>query len=216
MAVEVQIGDIYGAWLVQKKLDYGQKYRCVCTACGQTVKNIRVYDLIKAKSRMCKRCSVQASKSSHGMSDTPEYNTWVHMIQRCHNPSNKDYKHYGERGIQVCDIWRESFEAFYMCVGAKPTPEHTIERLEYNKNYEPGNVTWATRTTQNRNKRDNINLTIDGITQTVSMWATDPRCTVTAFTIYKRLSRGWLQTYGAEHTVFSPSSGASDADSEVP
>lgn len=205
MAVEVEIGTFFGAWLVKEKLDYGQKYRCLCTACGQSMKNIRVYDLLKNKTRMCKKCSSQTTKSSHGMSDSSEYNTWVHMIQRCHNPNNKDYVRYGGRGIEVCDIWRESFEAFYMCVGPKPTPAHTIERIDYNVGYEPGNVTWATRTEQNLNKSDNQNVTIDGVTKTVSQWAADPRCTVSHFTLYKRIARGWLETHGPEFTMFSPS-----------
>ncbi len=209
---DLEIGKVYGAWLVQKKLSYGQKYQCLCTACGQVVKNIRKYDIYHQKTRMCKKCSVQSTKSSHGMSDTPEYNTWVHMIQRCHNPNNKDYARYGGRGIEVCDIWRESFESFYMCVGPKPTPEHTIERLDYNVSYEPGNVTWATRTVQNRNKSDNQKVTVDGVTKSVSQWAADPRCTVSHFTLYKRIARGWLEEHGAEFTLFSPSQAGLDVD----
>jgi hypothetical protein len=205
MAIEIQIGEVFGSWLVKEKLDYGQKYKCVCTACCQAVKNIRVYDLLKGKSRLCKKCSTQATRSSHGMSDTPEYNTWVHLIQRCCNPKNKDYKHYGGRGITVCDIWRESFEAFYMCVGAKPSPDHSIERLDVNRGYEPGNVVWATRTEQNRNTRANVNISIDGVTKTTAEWSTDPRCSVSEFTLYKRITRGWLEKHGPEHTVFSPS-----------
>lgn len=211
MAVEVEVGQMFGAWLVKEKLDYGQKYQCVCTSCGQSVKNIRVYDLVQGKTRMCKKCSVQTTRSSHGMSDTAEYNTWVHMIQRCHNPQNKDYTHYGARGIAVCDIWKDSFEAFYMCVGPKPTPKHTIERIDYDRGYEPGNVMWATRHEQNLNKSDNVNITIDGVTQTVSEWARDKRCSVSAFTLYKRVSRGWLELHGPEYTVFTPSTGGEDA-----
>jgi hypothetical protein len=113
------------------------------------------------------------------------------MIQRCHNPNNKDYKNYGGRGIKVCDMWRESFEAFYMMLGPKPSAEYTIERIDYNKGYEPGNVKWATRQEQVLNKSDNVNVTIDGETKAVSQWAKDERCSVTEFTIYKRLKRGW-------------------------
>lgn len=209
-------GQIIGAWLLRKKLSYGNKYECLCTSCCETVKNIRVYDLTGGKTRMCKRCSVQATRSSHGMSDTAEYNTWIHMLQRCHNPNNKDYKHYGGRGIEVCDIWRESFEAFYMSVGPKPAPEYTIERMDYNKGYEPGNVKWATRQEQVLNQRDNVNITVGEETKTVSQWAKDPRCPVSSFTIYKRVNRGWLEIHGPEYTLFTPSMKGEDDDSDLP
>ena len=200
---DVEEGKLFGAWLVQKKLSYGQKYKCLCTICKITYRNIRGYDLIKGKTRMCRKCSVKATKSSHGMSDTPEYNTWVHMIQRCHNPKNKDYENYGGRGITVCDLWKNSFEAFYMSVGPRPKVEYTIERIDYNKGYEPGNVKWATRQEQVLNKGDNVNITIDGVTKTVSQWALD--APVSSFTIYKRYKRGWLTKHGAYATVFTPS-----------
>src|SRR5690606_10320984 len=100
-------------------------------------------------------CSISLAKTTHGATPggkaSPEYNTWVHMIQRCHNPKNKDYKNYGGRGIEVCELWRDSFEAFLLMVGKRPTAQHTIERIDTNKGYEPGNVKWATRFEQNQN-----------------------------------------------------------------
>ena len=134
MAKEVEIGQRFGRWVVVKKLDYKQKYTCRCD-CGKE-QNIRVYDLLKGKTLMCRSCSVSVSKTEHGHSTqdsvSSEYNTWTHMIQRCHNPNNKDYPNYGGRGIQVCDLWKGSFEAFFMMVGPKPTPKHTIERIDHN------------------------------------------------------------------------------------
>lgn len=135
------------------------------------------------------------------MRGTPEYNTWVHMVQRCHNPNNKDYEHYGGRGIKVCDMWRSSFEAFFMTVGKRPGDDYTIERIDTNDDYRPGNVKWATRQEQVLNQRSNINLTIDGETKAVSQWARDPRCPVSQFTIYKRVQRGWSD----ERAVLTPS-----------
>ena len=123
------------------------------------------------------------------------------MIQRCHNPNNKDYKNYGARGIEVCELWRDSFETFLLMVGPRPSIEYTIERINSNGNYEPGNVRWATRFEQNQNMRSNAKLTIDGKTQTVTEWARDPKCTVSHFTIYKRLHRGWEPA----KAVFEPS-----------
>lgn len=184
----------YGAWTV---VGPGKKASTLVVRCdcGRTEKEVRKYDLQQGKSLMCRKCSVALSKTVHGASPygkaTPEYITWVHMNQRCHNPKNKDYKNYGGRGIKVCDLWRESFEAFLMMVGRRPTPKHTIERIDSNGNYEPDNVRWATRAEQNLNMRSNVKLTIDGETKTVSEWARDPRVSVSQFTIYKRLERGW-------------------------
>ena len=198
----MKIGDTFGLWTVEGKASKG-RWTCRCE-CGVS-RSVRGSDLQNGKSRMCRQCSTEASGTTHGMRNTPEYNTWVHMIQRCHNPNNKDYPNYGGRGIVVCDMWRQSFEAFYMVVGAKPAPEYTIERIDTDGNYEPGNVKWATRQEQVLNQRSNVYLTIDGETMTVSQWARDPRCTVSQFTIYKRLKRGWDD----KKAVFEPSKGHS-------
>lgn len=154
---------------------------------------------------MCKPCSTRAKKSTHGMSDSPEYNTWVHINQRCHNPKNKDYENYGGRGIEVCDMWRHSFEAFYLSIGPRPFPDATIERIDHNGNYEPDNVKWLSREEQVYNKRDNVYIDIDGVSKTVSQWAEESP--VSEFTIYKRVSRGWPEKYGNYATIFTPSRG---------
>ncbi len=208
--MEVEVGQKYGAWEVIGPCSEPSKMKCRCL-CGRTERDVRKYDLIHGKSLMCRRCSVSVSKTSHGAApygkSSPEYNTWVHMIQRCHNPNNKDYKNYGGRGIEVCEMWRESFEAFLLMVGKRPTLKHTIERIDTNRNYEPGNVRWATRFEQNQNMRSNVQLTIEGEIKTVSEWSRDPRCTVSMFTIYKRLDRGW----DAAKAVMTPSKGKSNA-----
>jgi hypothetical protein len=188
MAKTAQIGAVYGAWKVLEARR-NRRYRCLCTACGKTVKNVRVYDLLNGSSRMCKSCA--ASKDVNTAPKPLEYNSWNQMIQRCYSPGNKDYKNYGARGISVYPLWRDSFEAFYMSLGPRPDPSYTIERIDTNGNYEPGNVKWASRAEQTRNQRSNINVTIDGETKTVAEWSEDPRCPVDKFCIYKRIKRGW-------------------------
>jgi hypothetical protein len=113
------------------------------------------------------------------------------MVSRCTNKSNKDYKNYGGRGIQVCDLWKDSFETFLMQMGPRPSVYHSLERLDVNGNYEAGNVTWATVAEQSVNKRSTVRITIEGETKAVSEWAEDPRCVVTAKVVYKRIERGW-------------------------
>jgi len=92
----------------------------------------------------------------------PLYDAWTHMIGRCYHTSSKDYRYYGGRGITVCDRWRNSFLAFVEDVGERPGPGWSIDRIDNNGNYEPGNVRWASKTEQSRNNR-NSKLTEDDV-----------------------------------------------------
>ena len=81
------------------------------------------------------------------------YVTWEHMKQRCHNPRADFFPHYGGRGIVVCEAWRRSFAAFLADMGERP-PGKTLDRVDVNGNYEPGNCRWATNAEQSLNRRN--------------------------------------------------------------
>lgn len=95
------------------------------------------------------------SPEKHGMSHTSEYHAWNNMIRRCYDPKFKQFKDYGGRGIRVSDEFRSSFVTFYKHVGLKPTPQHTLDRIDNNGNYERGNLRWATHWQQVTNQRRN-------------------------------------------------------------
>jgi len=82
----------------------------------------------------------------------PGYSCWVGMIQRCTNPKQPNWARYGGRGITVCAEWVASYEAFMEHIGPRPGPDSSIDRIDNDGNYEPGNVRWATRSEQQRNK----------------------------------------------------------------
>jgi hypothetical protein len=89
----------------------------------------------------------------HGMSGLPLYKVWISMKQRCYNPSCNIYPSYGGRGIAMCAEWAASFEQFFADVGECPGPGLSLDRIDNDGNYEPGNVRWATNSEQMRNRR---------------------------------------------------------------
>ena len=120
---------------------------------------------------------------------TPEYGAWVHMRQRCNNPKNTSFRYYGGRGIRVCDRW-DSFENFLADVGVRPSTDHSLDRYPNQKgNYEPGNVRWATRADQNRNRSNTRFYEFQGRRLTLGQWANETG--VSKGTLWFRLRVGW-------------------------
>jgi hypothetical protein len=99
------------------------------------------------------------TNSSHRMTGTQVYRAWKGMKNRCYNPNNKKFPHYGARGIKVCDEWKDSFETFYADMGEPPTKNHSLDRKDVNGNYCKDNCRWATNLEQSANRRDNVHVT---------------------------------------------------------
>lgn len=103
---------------------------------------------------------------------TRAYKAWLSMKQRCYLPSTTGYANYGGRGITVCDRWRHSFVAFREDMG-EPPPGMSLDRIDGEGNYEPGNCRWADQRTQVLNRRVAHLVTYQGKTQPLQLWADD-------------------------------------------
>ena len=123
----------------------------------------------RAKSCGCAQRFRLSKPLTHGMSYSKEYRIWEHMISRCSNPKNTHFHNYGGRGIEVCDRWIDSFENFYEDMGL--SNGLTIDRIDVNGNYEPGNCRWIPKSAQARNRRDTLYVSIGGKRQLLLDWA---------------------------------------------
>lgn len=119
---------------------------------------------------------------------SPEYQAWGHMRQRCENKNCKAFKFYGAKGVSVCERWRRSFAYFYSDLGPRPSPDHSLDRINASGNYEPNNCRWATREVQDNNRTNTPLMEINGTGKTVTQW--ERHSGLTRGTIRRRMSRG--------------------------
>jgi len=184
----------------QFKLPVGKKGRyhgmqvCLCCCPAATAVVVSSSDMRTGNTLSCgclQKERTSKAKQTHGKSHSNEYRIWAAMLERCGNPDTKCYKNYGGRGITVCDEWTSEggFSRFLACVGARPTPKHSLDRIDNNQGYFPGNVRWTDDKTQARNRRNTYRLTHNGETLPVVEWA--ERLGLPYTTILSRLRIGW-------------------------
>lgn len=164
-------GKTFGFWTVIERTDINPKriyFLCKC-ACG-TEKPVRLEGLLNGRSKSCGCDEYKQRSVIHGQSYNKLYGVWKQMRYRCYQPNNPYYKWYGARGIKVCDRWRKSVAAFIEDMGPRP-PGGTIERINNDGNYEPGNCRWATQQEQCCNTRQTILIEHEGKTQPMKHWA---------------------------------------------
>lgn len=120
---------------------------------------------------------------------TPEYRAWIKMRERCMNPNDERYVHYGARGITVCEKWLNDFAAFFDDMGPKPGSNYSIDRIDNDGNYDPKNCRWADQTTQVRNRRNSRKIEFGGRVLCVAEWG--EAIGVPYKTLHARLANGW-------------------------
>ncbi len=182
-------GEIFGRLtIVREVAQRGWKRfaECLCT-CGTRV----VVEMVKLRSGHTKSCRCWKlertgdAHRTHGRTNTPEYRIWCDIKKRCTNPRSKSWPDYGGRGITMCWRWLHSFEAFLADMGLRPSPQHTIERLDNDLGYSPLNCVWVIRAEQMRNMSTNYRITFEGRTQCLAAWAEELK--VPAERIWNRL-----------------------------
>lgn len=153
-----------------------RKWLCRCS-CGNEVL-VFTDNLRRGHTKSCgchKSTMITNSKIKHGHTTSKgrkskAYNAWMHMKMRCVNPNDEHFSLYGGRGIKVCDEWMRSYEQFFADMGEPPTSRHSLDRINVNGDYEPGNCRWVTQKIQTNNQRRNLYFTYQGETHTLKEW----------------------------------------------
>lgn len=166
---------------------------CRCDCGKETI--VRGAELNNGHTKSCgcyHRDELIKRSTTHGMAKHPLSIIWSHIIQRTCNPKNAAFKHYGGRGITVCESWKKdscSFIRWALRNGYKAGL--TIDRINNNEGYNPSNCRWVNMKTQSRNRRSNRYITFNGETHCISEWA--ELIGISEYTISRRLRSGWSE-----------------------
>jgi hypothetical protein len=171
----------------------GALWLCICD-CGNST--VRLGARLRAQGGMDCGCgnaarvamSVAVTKT-HGLSSHPIFHRWCQMLRRCNDPACDAYRYYGGRGIKVCDEWNSPAVFIKWAESNGFSKELTLERINNNGNYEPGNCRWATREEQQHNKRDSIIIEAKGFCGVPAQW--EDLTGINYKTIQNRIRRGW-------------------------
>jgi hypothetical protein len=183
---------IFGRWTVlcRSTIHVRTTWWCQCTC--RRIRPVQAGNLMTGASISCGCYKTEQAKArGHNLKECREYIIFMHIIDRCENPHSEVYDDYGGRGITIAPVWRNDFWAFLAHVGARPGPEYSIDRIDNNRDYEPGNVRWATIREQSRNTRRNHPITFQGKTQCLTDWAQELHCSREL--IRDRIARGWTE-----------------------
>ena len=165
----INVGDEIGRLTVVEDrgvINRRRKWLCTCSCGNNSV--VSDTNLKKRRTKSC-GCLQQDNRTSHGLSQSSVYDIWVAIKQRCYNERNSAYANYGGRGITMHKPWYEDFTVFSAYVGERPSG-YSIDRIDNNSDYVPGNIRWATRFEQNRNTRHNKLITYTGQTKPLVVW----------------------------------------------
>lgn len=147
------VGDVYGRLTVTELLP-GQRARVLCE-CG--VERVVHQSNVRAgRTRSCgclHRELLRETRRTHGLTNSPEYTAWVSAKTRVTNQNTKSWPNYGGRGVRMAEEWLDDFAAFIAHIGPRPGPGYSIDRIDNERGYEPGNVRWATALEQRANRR---------------------------------------------------------------
>lgn len=186
-----RFGRLLAIEVVGKDKHRNSVWRCMCdcgnetfVACGSlTAGNIRSCGCLKIE--MTKKANTRHGAKTGG-AEMPEYRSYRAAKERCRSKNNHAYQNYGGRGIE---FRFGSFDEFLAEIGPKPSPKHTLDRIDNDGHYEPGNVRWATRVEQNNNKCNNKLIEFQGKTKTLAQWCR--KLNLDYNKVKRRLYRGW-------------------------
>lgn len=175
--------------VIEESGKLGKKIAWLCKCdCGNYTR-VRAHHLKGGQITSC-GCYQRERCSTHHLSYTKLYRAWASMKDRCYNTNAVEYKRYGNRGIKVCDEWRNNFEAFYEWAMANGYKDGlSIDRIDVDGDYEPNNCRWVDMKVQGRNRRNNHMLTYKGETHCVSEWSEITGIKVS--TLFNRIKYGW-------------------------